>query len=541
MTEVLRREIESSFDLKIVDEQYYSWGESYWLQLDPNARKLQRTVSIVNIYPNTEQKTHAHPGYEEIIFGLDGESVHWCNGRKIVLRKGKVGYIPAGGEHCILNVSGEIARMMSIVYPTLPIDLGEPSGIDDIDLKEVSQLINLEAISDKFAKSVRLAVTLIDPNGKLLTSPKHFPDFCTLCLKRKKGDCILNTSCCTLDGGKALSVSHCVFGVYTIQSPIIINDRILGYLGCGYGRAIPPSADEQQDLETVFAANDLDFSRKAYRELEIINRNHLQSVAETLSLVGASLVQMIIHSAREQQISSYKLSLMEEKRRQAELETALSEARLKLLESQVNPHFLFNTLNTIAQMSMMEGAETAASLTYALANMLRRSLGDNQNLVTVSDEMTYIKDYLHIQQTRFPDRFEVEVDLSPDVMNVRVPFMMLMILVENAIQHGFKNIRQPGRLVISGRLAGDRAIIEVADNGAGVPENVVNSMKTLRNSGAGMTMHEGIGLKNIHRRLKHYYGDRSTFTIETGRGQGTKVIIEIPYSSDKGGELECIS
>jgi len=541
MTELLRQEIEQIFDLKIVDEQYYSWGESYWLQLDPNGRKARRTVSIVNIYPNTEQKTHTHPGYEEIIFGLDGESVHWCNGRKIVLSKGKVGYIPAGGEHCILNTSGEIARMMSIVYPTMPIELGEPSNIDDIELWEVSQLINLEAISAKFAKSVRLAVTLVDQDGILLTSPKNFPAFCNLCLHLKKGDCILNTPRCCLGTDKALTVFRCLFGVYAIQSPIIINDRILGCLGCGYGRVISPSVTEQKELEAVFECGELELARKAYSELEIINRNHLQAVAETLSLVGASLVQMIIHSAREKQVSSYKLSLMEEKRRQAELENALSEARLKLLESQVNPHFLFNTLNTIAQMSLMEGAETAASLTYALSNMLRRSLGDNHNLVTISDEVTYIKDYLLIQQTRFPDRFEVEINLTPEVTKVQVPFMMLMILVENAIQHGFKNIRWPGRLIVNGRLAGDRAIFEVIDNGTGVPEDVVNSMKTLKSSGTGMMMHEGIGLKNIYRRLEHYYGNQAKFTIEAHGEQGTRVVIEIPCGSSEGGEMECIS
>ena len=96
----------------------------------------------------------------------------------------------------------------------------------------------------------------------------------------------------------------------------------------------------------------------------------------------------------------------------------------------------------------MEGAETAASLTYALSDMLHRSLGESDSVVTISDELNYIKDYLHIQQTRFPGRFTVDVQVSPDVETVKIPAMMLIILVENAILHGFRNIRWPGKLVI---------------------------------------------------------------------------------------------
>jgi quercetin dioxygenase-like cupin family protein/ligand-binding sensor protein len=527
MTKRLRDEIERAFDLEIINEQYYSWGESYWLQLDPNAHKLERTVSIVHIYPNTEQKIHTHPGYEEIIFGLEGESIHWCNGREFVLNKGKIGYICGGGEHVMQNSSGQIARMMSIVYPTLPIELGELSTIDDIELQEVSQLINLEAISDRFAKSVSLAVTLADCEGNLLTSPKNFPDFCNLCLRLKKGNCVVNAPESCLPDGEVLSFSCCLFGIYSIQSPIIINHRILGYLGCGYGRIISPTVRELKDLEAVFSPEELELAQQAYLNLNNISRNHLQSVAETLSLVSASLVQAIIHSARDKQISSYKLRLLEEKQRQAELENALSETRLKLLESQVNPHFMFNTLNTIAQMSIMEGAKTAASLTYALANMLRRSLRKN-NLVTLDDELTYIKDYLLIQQTRFPGKFQAEINLIPDIMKVKVPFMTLMILVENAIQHGFKDILWPGQLVINGHIDGASAIIEVIDNGVGVSVDVITSMQSLKSAGTSVNMHEGIGLKNIYRRLEHYYGEKAIFTIEQFGKCGTRVVIELP-------------
>jgi quercetin dioxygenase-like cupin family protein/ligand-binding sensor protein len=523
----LRSEIERMFNLKIVGEQFYSWGESYWLQLNPNAKKIERTVSIVSIYPNIEVKKHTHPNYEEFILGLKGEAIHWCNGREVVLREGAIGFIPAGGEHGISNQSGKPAQMMSIVYPAIPVQ-SETYSIDDVELGEISQIINLEEISEKFAESYKLAVTLIDQEGKLMTSPKNFPIFCKLCLQLQLGDCALISHKAIVIQEEVLPVFRCVFGICSVQSPIVINGRVLGYLGCGYGPIQLFSDSEIDVLKNHFQDAEYEAAKAAYMSLNFISRNHLQTVAETLSVVSASLVKTIMYSAREQQASLYKIKLLEEKKHQVELECSLTETRLRLLESQVNPHFLFNTLNTIAQLSAMEGSKTVASLTYALSNMLHRSLGENSNYVTISEELSYVKDYLFIQQIRFPNRFQVETNFSPKVLTVKVPFMTLMILVENAILHGFKDVYGQGHLKIRGDVVGDKAIIEVIDNGTGIPVDVIRSMKVLKDQSLGLSIHRGIGLKNIYHRLDHYYGGQAAFNIEHLAEGGTRAIIELP-------------
>ena len=527
MQESLRAEIERTFALKSVGEQVYSWGELYWLQLDPNETRPCRSVCVVNIYPGAEQKTHSHPGFEEILIGLKGESLHWSNGQFVVLTPGKVGYIPIHGEHRIVNRTETMAQVLSIVIPAMPAGMSDLAAVDDDELEQTLHHTPLAEICQNFAESVRLAVTLCDREGNQLIESVRLPAFCVLCAKRQANECltrIVDRS----EREQRFALIQCSFGVYSVQAPIRINDRVWGHLGCGYGRIAPLTAGEQARLRQFFGPDESAQAEAAYESMELISRNHLQSIAETLSLVSAALARIITQSVWESQLTSYRLRLANEKQRQAELENALSKARLKVLESQVNPHFLFNTLNTIAQLSLMEGAETAASLTYALSDMLHRSLGESDSVVTISDELNYIKDYLHIQQTRFPGRFTVDVQVSPDVETVKIPAMMLIILVENAILHGFRNIRWPGKLVIHCGIAGDRAYVEVADNGTGMPETVLRAINEQQRTDEGTSMYKGIGLNNIYRRLHHYYGDRASFTIEQSPLGGIKVRIELP-------------
>lgn len=527
MQESLRAEIERTFALKIVGEQGYSWGELYWLQLDPNEKILGRTVCVVNIYPGTEQKTHSHPGFEEILIGLTGESLHWSNGQFIVLTPGKVGYIPIHGEHRIVNRTEAMAQVLSIVIPAMPAGMSKPAEVDDDALEQTLHNTPLAEICQNFAESVRLAVTLCDREGNQLIESVRLPAFCVLCAKRQANECLRRVA----DGSEQeqrFALIQCSFGVFSVQAPIRINDRVWGYLGCGYGRIAPLTEDEQARMRQCFGPDDSAQAEAAYDSMELISRNHLQSVAETLSLVSAALARIITQSVWESQLTSYRLRLANEKRRQAELENALSKARLKVLESQVNPHFLFNTLNTIAQLSLMEGAETAASLTYALSDILHRSLGETDSVVTINDELNHIKDYLHIQQTRFPDKFTVDVQMTPGVETVKIPAMMLIILVENAILHGFRNIRWPGKLVINCGIDGERAYVEVTDNGTGMPETVLRAINEQQRTDEGTAMYRGIGLNNIYRRLRHYYGDQASFTIAQQPRGGIKVRIELP-------------
>jgi two-component system LytT family sensor kinase len=207
-----------------------------------------------------------------------------------------------------------------------------------------------------------------------------------------------------------------------------------------------------------------------------------------------------------------EMSLEEQKR-------LLLEARLDALQRQINPHFLFNTLNSIASLVRMN-PEMAREMTVKLANILRALLKDHDTYVPLSEELKFTDDYLDIEVVRFgADKLRVEKEIDPATLNVLVPSILLQPLIENSIKHGLEPRINGGTVTLRSRLEGDRVLIEVADDGVGMG-NKAGSM--LRRTGAG------IGMKNVQERLEVLYGNQARFEVVSNPGRGTLVSIEIP-------------
>ena len=203
----------------------------------------------------------------------------------------------------------------------------------------------------------------------------------------------------------------------------------------------------------------------------------------------------------------------------------LLEARLDALQRQINPHFLFNTLNSIASLVRMK-PELAREMTVKLANILRALLKDHDSFVPLSDELKFTDDYLDIEVVRFgAEKLRVEKDIDPRTLSVAVPSILLQPLIENSIKHGLEPRINGGTITVRSRLEGDRILIEVADDGVGISAGPANS---LRKTGAG------IGMKNVRERLEVLYGTQARFTVVSNPGRGTLVAIEIPAGSGLG-------
>jgi signal transduction histidine kinase len=205
-------------------------------------------------------------------------------------------------------------------------------------------------------------------------------------------------------------------------------------------------------------------------------------------------------------------SIHERERRHLRLEAQLAEARLLALKSQLQPHFLFNTLNSIA---VLIGDDPAAArhMLQLLCGLLRKVLdSDGNREVTLREELDFIACYLEIEQIRFADRLSYQVDAGPDVMQARVPSLVLQPLVENAIRHGVARRARPGRIVISARAEGGMLRLAVTDNGAGL----------------GPHVKWGIGLSNTRARLEQMFGAGYAFDIGDNPGGGAAVSLEIP-------------
>jgi two-component system LytT family sensor kinase len=209
-----------------------------------------------------------------------------------------------------------------------------------------------------------------------------------------------------------------------------------------------------------------------------------------------------------------EMSLEEQKR-------LLLEARLDALQRQINPHFLFNTLNSIASLVRSQ-PEQARTMTVKLANILRALLKDHDAFVPLREELKFTDDYLDIEVVRFgAHKLRVEKEIDPRTLDVLVPSILLQPLIENSIKHGLEPRIRGGTVTLRSRLDGDRVCIEVADDGVGMNAQPVSA---LRRTGAG------IGMKNVQERLEVLYGNQARFNIVSNPGRGTLISIEIPVN-----------
>ncbi len=204
-----------------------------------------------------------------------------------------------------------------------------------------------------------------------------------------------------------------------------------------------------------------------------------------------------------------------------EQERLLLHARMEALQSQINPHFLFNTLNSVSSLVRFD-PDMARDMIVKLANILRRLLRTGDNFVQLREEFNFIDDYLDIEVIRFGrDKLKVIKELEPASLNVLVPTMILQPLVENSIKHGLSPKIEGGSIYLRSRLHGGRLIVEVEDDGVGIVADSVLSGT-------------GIGMANVKERLNVLYSDAAGLEVESHPGQGTivRVTLPVPQSED---------
>ncbi|HEY9141279.1 MAG TPA: sensor histidine kinase [Bryobacteraceae bacterium] len=199
-----------------------------------------------------------------------------------------------------------------------------------------------------------------------------------------------------------------------------------------------------------------------------------------------------------------------------EQQRLLVEARLANLTSQINPHFLFNTLNSVSSLIRTDPNQ-ARVMVVKLSKVLRRLLRKHENFSTLREELSFIEDYLAIEVVRFGDKLRFEKDVAEDTLDMLVPSMLLQPLVENSIKHGIGGKIEGGTIRIRTSRGGSRLHLLVEDDGVGISEEKLATV-----------LDHGIGVSNVHERLKVLFGNDYRMWIESQPGQGTRVQLEVP-------------
>ncbi|KAB2332095.1 HAMP domain-containing protein [Cytobacillus depressus] len=264
------------------------------------------------------------------------------------------------------------------------------------------------------------------------------------------------------------------------------------------------------------AANELSQGRFNKR-IEVDSTDEIAFLAKTFDEMRININNLILEIQQKAQL--------EHELQQSKL--LLRESQLRGLQSQINPHFLFNTLNTLSKKAYLDGAEETSDLLVSVAGILRYNLKRVDRSVTLFEEVIVLNQYIEIQKARFTDRLHFESDIDEDCLHFEIPSLTLQPIIENAVIHAIEPEEEGGSISFRIKKNGSCVIIEIEDSGKGMPREKIDQLlggSILPNEGH----FTGIGFQNVVKRLELYYGVNDLVTIYSEVGRGTKVVIQIP-------------
>lgn len=250
-------------------------------------------------------------------------------------------------------------------------------------------------------------------------------------------------------------------------------------------------------------------------DVEVTTENEIGSLTKSFNVMTHRIQELMEQNVHEQ----------EEKRK----------SELKALQSQINPHFLYNTLDSIIWMAEGKKNEEVVLMTAALARLLRQSISNEEELVSIGQEIEYARSYLTIQKMRYKDKLEFQIDVSPSIKSVPIIKLVLQPIIENAIYHGLKYKESKGLLIVKGYEEEDNVVLQIIDNGVGMDEDkllhIFDKHKVNYHS-------NGVGVYNVQRRLLLYYGNGYGISYKSRQGEGTTATVTIPKRRETGNGTE---
>jgi len=404
----------------------------------------------------------------------------------------------------------------------------------DISLSDLVDKNILQEIQEKFSQATGMGAIIVDAHGEPITEHSCFTPFCKFIRENPAGACRCRDSDASL-GEKTsktgkFEINQCHAGLIDIASPIIVNNVHIATVLCGQvlSEEYYPG---RNDEFLVRLGEELDVDKNELAELRskvnVISYEKIIKAAELLHIISNYIVDMGLNYLDELLINDIQMKVVEEQKARLELERTLRLTELKSLQAQVNPHFLFNSLNTIARLARIEGASKTEEAAFVLSDFLRHSLRKSGKLVTVREEVEHIKNYLKIQKLRFSDRIQSEINIDEEIMDMLIPVMTLQPLVENAFLHGLSNVLSDGVVTVEGHYEAGQMMVAVIDNGCGMEQERIDEIMDEINSNVNIDKLNGIGISNIYKQMNFYFGAAFRFEIVSQVGHGTKIVLRV--------------
>ena len=362
----------------------------------------------------------------------------------------------------------------------------------------------LEPLMEDIYEAVGVRVSFADTEENTLAQTEYQCDFC----RRSVADAELLARCqaCSREGKRRAKIApdgiffyRCWRGLVSAVIHVSDHERSLGYFIISGFVSVP---ERMAQTEQLFPAPDMQISEEEMKSIQFFHYEKIRDIIKTVGIAGRYLTE------------SYRRRLAEEAQRQAEF---------RALQSQIGPHFLFNTLNSISQMALLEGAEQAPEAIYSLGRLLRRSMKQHTGLVPLYEELEFTREYMRIKQLLGHGNILYHEEIDPSVENVLFPAFTLQPMVENAVSHGLEPRPEGGNVFVTATREDGFVALRVIDDGLGFDPQAVKPR-----AGGEMT---GIGIANVRERLRLFYGSKFEHRVISAPGQGTVIYFKVPETT----------
>lgn len=393
----------------------------------------------------------------------------------------------------------------------------------------------LQRILENLAKATGIAFVTVDIKGNPVADYVGFTKFC---------HCIRNMDAykeicyqCDAHGGLQATIKgepyiyKCHAGLVDFAVPIMVSGNYLGAILAGQ---VKVEDDTSKSLNSIIESDlslyleEINELKEAYGEITHVPYSKVVAIANTIHEISNYIVEREYINTVKKKLHENQMRLMEEERIRNELEKSLKDAELKALYYQINPHFLFNALNTICRLAYLEKAERTEEIAFAFSDMMRYVLNkNNSELVTVKDELRHCRNYLKIQKIRLGERFNYSINFSEKYDDVICPFMILQPIIENSVKYVAEVKVEGGNIKINGYDDGENLIIDIADNGDGISREKIQSLLNIRER--NNIKDESIGINNVNKRLIYFFGEDYGLKIFSSNkpDEGTLVRIKL--------------
>ncbi|MCG8485227.1 MAG: PocR ligand-binding domain-containing protein [Clostridia bacterium] len=394
-------------------------------------------------------------------------------------------------------------------------------------LMEILDEDDFMTVQDELSNLLQFSVITINPDGTPIGHWNNFTEFCGLIRSSPIGaqncmECDRQASLRALKCSTPQSyLCHC--GLHDCAAPIIVENQ---YLGSVLGGQVFTHESERSNVDTRSISSKFNISEKklqnALSKIAIVPEEYLQRCIKFYSFMSSYLAEMSIQKVIQEHLTK-------ETNKNLQLQQIVKKQELKRMQAQMNPHFLFNALNSIARMAMQEDAPKAEQLIYELADYLRYTIKNTSDMPTLEKELNNLFHYIAIQKIRFGDRITFIIDIDSSLLEYKIPSMILQPIVENSIIHGLESLKEGGYVKVIGKKIVETSEFQllIIDNGIGFPPNI---LELFNNKIPFKDNYIGLGLINTHIRIKHLFGESYGIIISNNPFVENCVSIKLPCS-----------